>query len=147
MTSNIFKYSLRKANPDDFMLAYDIRKNALRVYVEQTWGWDEQWQLKYHEQDFNSDILHIIEVEGKPAGSLEIFNENGNVKVSGLYITDMYQNLGIGTSIMYEIINNTSSAVLLQVLKVNNKAKRFYKRLGFKVCGENKTHFQMIYKK
>lgn len=141
-------YSLRKSTADDFQLAYDIRKNALGEYVKQTWGWDEEWQMKYHKEDFNTEILSIIEVEGKPAGSLESFEEDGAIKVSGLYITEEYQNMGIGGDIMKEIMSEGVSknmSVKLQVLKVNTKAKKFYEELGFISSAENETHFQMIY--
>lgn len=146
------EYKLRKATPEDFMLSYEIRKNALGKYVEQTWGWDENWQLKYHEEDFNTDILQIIEVDGKPAGTLESFveveAEDGALTVSGLYLTGEFQNRGIGESLMRKIIGDAKAGnlpVKLQVLKVNQKAKKFYERLGFTVYAENETHFKMIY--
>jgi ribosomal protein S18 acetylase RimI-like enzyme len=142
------EYSLRKATDEDFQLSFDIRKNALGKYVEETWGWDEEWQMKYHKEDFNADILRIIEVDGKPAGTLEKFEEEGDIRVSGIYITDEYQRMGIGGDIMKNIINESdvnSKQIKLQVLKINQGARRFYERLGFVVCGENETHFKMIY--
>lgn len=142
-------YSIRKAAQSDFQLAYDIRKNALGKYVEQTWGWDEEWQLKYHTEDFDVNILSIIEVSGEPAGSLEKSEENGIITVSGIYITDKFQNHGIGGNIMKEIIDEAellNKEITLQVLKVNTGAKKFYERLGFKQSEENDTHYKMIYK-
>lgn len=142
------EYTLRNATSHDYDLSFEIRKNALGEYVSQTWGWDEDWQLKYHKQDFNTDILKIIEVDGKAAGSLEVYKENDDIIVSGLYIIDKYQNLRIGTGIMTSILKDASlipANVKLQVLKVNHKAKSFYERIGFKVYNENEQHFQMIY--
>lgn len=144
----MLKYKLRKSTKNDFQLAYDIRKNALSEYVKQTWGWDEEWQMKYHTEDFDTNILQIIEVDGKPAGSLEKFTEDGIIRVSGIYIIDTFQSKGIGRDIMKNIIaeaDEKNMAVRFQVLKVNVNAKRFYERLGFSVCGENQTHHQMIY--
>ena len=142
------EYKLRKSTPDDFMLAYDIRKNALGKYVEETWGWDEEWQMKYHKEDFDIDILQIIEVDGKPAGSLEKFEDGESIRVSGIYITNEYQGRGIGGEIMKKIIHEAglkNMPVRFQVLKVNPRAKKFYEKLGFTLCGENETHYQMIY--
>lgn len=143
------KYSIRKASQNDFQLAYDIRKNALGKYVEQTWGWDEEWQLKYHTEDFDVNILSIIEVNGEPAGTLERTEENGIITVSGIYIIDKFRNLGIGGDIMMNIITEADSLnkeIRLQVLKVNSAAKKFYERLGFKEFAENDTHYKMMYK-
>lgn len=67
----MLNYKLRKAANKDFQLAYDIRNNALGEYVKQTWGWDEEWQMKYHTEDFDTNILQIIEVSDKPVCSLE----------------------------------------------------------------------------
>lgn len=142
------KYILRKSTKEDFMLSYDIRKNALGKYVEETWGWNEAWQLKYHENDFNTEILQIIEVGGNPAGTLESFEENGAIIVSGLYLAGEYQNRGIGESLMRKILgeaNEKELPVKLQVLKVNGRAKKFYEMLNFKVYDENDTHFKLIY--
>lgn len=142
------KYQLRKSTKDDFMLSFEIRKNALGKYVEKTWGWNEDWQLNYHKEDFNTEILQIIEVDGKPAGTLESYKEEKAVRVSGLYIIDEYQNSGIGGEIMRNIISEAAKCsfpVKLQVLIVNIRARKFYERLGFRVYEENTTHFKMIY--
>jgi ribosomal protein S18 acetylase RimI-like enzyme len=143
------EYKLKKASEEDFLLSYEIRKNSLGKYVEETWGWDEEWQMKYHKEDFNIDILQIIEVEGKPAGTLESYEEDGTIRVSGIYIIDEFQGKGIGCDIMQKIIDEAGSKdmqIQFQVLKVNVRAKKFYERLGFSVYGENQTHYQMIYK-
>ena len=145
--NKLIDYSLRQATTDDFNLSYEIRKNALGEYVKQTWGWDEQWQLDYHKQDFNVNILQIIEVEGKPVGTIESYNEGDYTVVSGLYLIDTYQNRNIGGRIMKDLMHKAKSngkSVKLQVLKVNIKARDFYERLGFDVYEENETHYKMI---
>lgn len=142
-------YTLRKAVSGDLDLSFEIRKDALGKYVEQTWGWDEKWQLKYHKDDFNLDILKIIEVNGKPAGSLETSIDDDVLIISGLYITSKYQNCKIGTRIMNDLINEAlikKQIIRLQVLKVNSGAKKLYENLGFIVYEENITHYKMIYK-
>ncbi len=143
------EFTFRNANDGDFELSFEIRKNALGKYVEQTWGWDENRQWKYHKDDFNPAILRIIEVGNEPAGTLENYAEDNSMIVSGLYIIDKFQNQGIGTRVMTSIIRNASensANVMLQVLKVNPKAKALYERLGFTVYETTDTHFKMIYK-
>lgn len=143
------EYILRASTDDDFMLAYDIRKNALGEYIKQTWGWDEDWQMKFHKEDFNKDILSIIEVKGEPAGTLEVFYEPEHMVISGIYIIDKFQNLGIGTDLLKDLIRLADEKKLnirLQVLKVNPKAKQLYERLGFDTYNTTDTHYQMIYK-
>jgi|SRR4030095_3721223 len=141
-------YKLRKATNDDLWLSYDIRKNALGKYVDQTWGWDEEWQLEYHKKDFDISIMQIIESEGKAVGTLELVHEDDAVKISGIYIIDKYQSGGIGAKIMNDILSNyKDKEIRLQVLKVNPRAKGFYERLGFKVTSEEKHHYKMVFER
>jgi ribosomal protein S18 acetylase RimI-like enzyme len=50
---------------------------------------------------------------------------------------------------MKEIIHTADAekkSILLQVLKVNKKAKEFYVKHGFEIMNENENYFKMIYK-
>lgn len=140
-------YTLRKADENDKDLSFEIRKNALGKYVEETWGWDEEFQRKYHEEDFDTDILSIIEVDGEPAGTLEVYSDEHSMIISGIYITDKYQNKGIGTKILLNLHKQASAenkAIRLQVLKVNERAKKLYLALGYEIYNTTETHFQMV---
>jgi len=144
----INSYKLRKAEQDDLWLTYEIRKNALGEYVEQTWGWDEEWQREYHVKDFDISITQIIESEGKAVGTLELEEEAGILKITGLYIIDIYQTKGIGTKIMKDILSdNKNKQIRLQVLKVNPGARKFYEKFGFEITGEEKHHYKMVYER
>lgn len=141
-------YTLRKATDEDNMLSFEIRRNALGEYVKQTWGWDEQMQLKIHNEDFNKDILSIIEVNGEPAGSLEYYFDEHSMIISGIYIIERFQNLGIGEDILLQLQKEAASkktSIRLQVLKVNHRAFRFYVRLGYRLYNTTETHYQMNY--
>jgi ribosomal protein S18 acetylase RimI-like enzyme len=127
-------YRIRKATPDDIKASYDIRKNALSEYVKQTWGWDEDWQWKYHLEDFNPEILYMIEIDGVPVATLEEISEEDAILVTGIYIIDKYQSMGIGKELMKNVVADAlkeNKNVKLQVLKVNNRAKEFYIKAGF----------------
>jgi len=144
------EYKLRTATEDDYMLSFEIRKNALSQYVKQTWGWDEEWQLKYHKEDFNTEILSIIEVAGEPAGTLEYYYDEHSMIISGIYIIDKFQNRGIGTDIIMKLhkeADTKGKQVRLQVLKVNTKAKKLYENLGYTLYNTTETHFQLVYNK
>ena len=126
----------------------------MRTYVEQTWGWDEEWQWKYHQEDFNPAIMQILECDGIAFGILELSQEisvdNVFFVVSGIYIIDKFQSKGIGRDIIKSIISKADAEnknIKLKVLKVNKRDKEFYLKLGFIETGENETHSQMIYNK
>ena len=55
-----------------------------------------------------------------------------------------YQNKGIGTLIISDIIADAQKAkteINLRVLKVNSIAQNFYNKLGFEKIGNTETHF------
>lgn len=142
-------YTIRKATQGDIELSFEIRKNAMYKYISDSKGWNEAKEMTDHIKDFNTDIMQIIEVDGKPVGVFESVDEDGYLNVHGLYILEEFQNCRIGSNVMNNIIDLAKTKgipVLLQVLKINHKAKTFYERIGFKVQNETDQHFQMIYK-
>ena len=139
-------YNLRKVNKSDFETVYEIKKNALGKYIEETWGWDEEQQRKFHEDEINTEPIQIIETDNKPLGTICIIKEKDAVRITRLYIIDTYQSKGIGTEIIKQIISeNSGNYIRLGVLKVNNRARILYEKLGFKICSEENEHYQMVY--
>ena len=142
------KYTIRIATADDLNLSFDIRKNAMYKYIADSKGWDEEKEMQDHIEDFSTDIMQIIEADGKPVGVFENVVDDGYIHVHGLYILEEFQNCKIGSQVMKNIINTANTekrSILLQVLKVNSKAKVFYERFGFIVYSENEQHYKMIY--
>ena len=140
------KYTIRKASIDDLNLSFDIRKNAMYKYIADSKGWDDDKEMQDHIDDFNTEIMQIIEIDGKPIGIFEKVVDDVYIHVHGLYILEEYQNYKIGSHVMKNLINTAAAekrTILLQVLKVNQKAKAFYERMGFASYSETKQHFQM----
>ncbi len=42
--------SFRKAHTSDSEFVFTIKKAAFREYVEQVWGWDDNYQRELHEE-------------------------------------------------------------------------------------------------
>src|SRR4051794_37383819 len=93
-------YSLIPATEDDFDFAYQLKKVAYKEYVEQTWGWDEEFQINFHKENFSVQNTKIITIRDKPIGTVDVKEENERIFVSGLYILPEYQSKGIGSSII-----------------------------------------------
>jgi GNAT superfamily N-acetyltransferase len=137
---------LRKATADDSEFAYRTKKAALRKYVEQVWGWDEEEQRQLHERRFASHDFQVIQASGIDIGILAIVRKPECVKLNQLLILPEYQSRGIGTACMMRIIEDAAASELpvrLRVLKVNSRGAAFYQRLGFRSIGESDTHLLM----
>src|SRR4051812_9655276 len=127
-------YSLIPATDDDFDFAYQLKKVAYKEYVEQTWGWDEEFQINFHKENFSVQNTKIITIEDKPIGTVDVNEESERIFVSGLYILPEYQSRGIGSSVISALQKKaaaTQKRLELEVLRANTKAQELYKRFGF----------------
>ena len=127
-------YSLYAATQPDFDFVYSLKKLAYKEYVEQTWGWDEAFQLKFQKENFAEGHTKIIKANGIPIGSVDLKEGEFSVFISGLYLLPDYQSKGIGSKIINDLFKETKTKnkrLELEVLKVNKRAIKLYKRLGF----------------
>ena len=79
-------FARRPATDKDFEFAYQVKKAALGPYIEKTWGWDEDWQRNYHEEDFDASKLEIIQIAGEDIGTLEISHNESHLQLNEIYI-------------------------------------------------------------
>ena len=138
--------SLRPATEADYEFGYQVKKSALGPYIAETWGWVEDEQRDYYRREFSLDDAYVITFHDEDVGWLVNRQITEGRELHQLYILPDYQNRGIGSCLMNEILTNAERQmlpVLLQVLKCNHRAKQLYDRLGFKVYGETETHLLM----
>lgn len=141
----IMHISLRQAKKEDYEFLWNLHKATMKSYVEETWGWNEQFQKEYFNNQFETKNIQLIVVDDSKIGAIEIQDTEKELFIATFKIAPDFQNKGIGSTILNRIINTSDSKqkpVKLQVLKVN-PAKRFYKRLGFETVDETETHFVM----
>jgi ribosomal protein S18 acetylase RimI-like enzyme len=78
-------------------------------------------------------------------------NEYGGniINIDELYIEKKYRSKGIGTDFIKYLVSsnlNTSVAIQLEVLSTNNKARKFYEKIGF-LKSQNDYYFLDFSKK
>jgi ribosomal protein S18 acetylase RimI-like enzyme len=141
-------HSYRQATLSDFELTFHIKSGSIKPYVEAIWGWDEQVQLSFHTREFDPKTTQIILDDNRVIGLLSTTENADSIYVKSILIHHSAQKNGVGTAIMTDIIQRAQVAgkrVELQVYKVNQRAKKFYERLGFGVTGQTDLHYQMAY--
>lgn len=137
--------SLRPIRAADRDALYVIHKAAMRLYVAQTYGWDEadqreRWKHTAH------DGVQVIERYGTLAGYLEVEQHDDHIEIRNIVIAPDAQGRGIGSALIGDIIARADARqvdVLLRVHKVNPRAHALYRRLGFVDTGETETHILM----
>lgn len=135
--------SLRKIKLEDFEFLWRLHNAALKDYVTQTWGWNEDWQQADFAAKFNPNDGEIITVDNVDAGFWWTSEKENEVVLISIRLLPEFQNRGIGSKLIGSLLEKTTKPVRLQVLKVN-PARKFYERLNFAVVGETQTHFLMI---
>ncbi len=138
--------TLRTARQDDKEFVYQVKRASMREYIEQTWGWDEQFQRQLHDRRFGSQEFQIVSFGGHDVGIMSVALQPDCVFLNQIYILPEHQGQGIGEKCMrtvFERATKSNLPVKLRVLRVNSRAAAFYERLGFTITGETDTHFLM----
>ena len=138
---------MRPATPDDLALAYEITEDAMRGYVEETWGnWDEEEQLQKHRANFTPETYRMLLVEGEVAGLVAVEEFASHVWLVKLYLLKKYRSQGIGSQVLQDVQRsaaNLGKPVILRVLRVNKRAQALYAKHGFQVTEENAERLHM----
>lgn len=134
--------NFRKITSADFEFLWDLHNTALKNYVSETWGWNEEWQKENFTKNFNSADGEIIVFENKDIGYFWVIEKERETRLASIRLSPESQNKGIGTQIIRNLIAGSSKPVSLRVLKVN-PARKLYERLGFVIKEETKTHYLM----
>lgn len=142
------EYSFINCTLDDFDFLFELKKENFKWYVDKIWGWNDDDQKQRLKQDLEEHLAHkrIILVDSKKVGVYTVhITENGDLFINEISILKEYQHKGIGRKILEEQLKENKQKGIRTILQVfkENPAKTLYEKLGFKVYGENETHYQM----
>ena len=141
--------SFRETSNKDLDYLFELKKINLKEYIEKTWGWDEKWQRDYLVSNFNPKKTHIIIKSEKDIGCFVVRKNRKYFMINLFLITPKYQNQGIGLLILKFIIKEAkkhNKSVLINVLKVNNRALDICEKIGFKKVGEDNERYHLVFR-
>ena len=140
-------YEFRSASENDYEFIYQVKKDAYKKYVEINFGtWDEERQREYFAKfiEARKESAYIITYEGTEIGFYNGCSEGNSYEIGNICIIPEYQNRGIGTAILRDVLSeNVGKEVRLQYFK-QNPVGRLYERLGFKLAEETAYHYRMV---
>ena len=140
------KYNLRTITEQDYDFIYQVKKDAYRKYVELNFGvWDEEQQQEFFKKFIEAykEGAYIITFKGMDIGFYNESQTDSIYEIGNICIFPEYQNRGIGTAILQDVIEKHGhKEIHLQYFK-QNPVGRLYERLGFEKCGETAYHYQM----
>ncbi len=142
-------YKIRLATVEDHSFIYSLKKENLRGYVEQIWGWDEDYQRKDFDKKFlNIRQFNVIEVENQFAGFVQYSFEYPYFEVANIHLLPEYRGKGIGSDILrylQKVCIAQDRKIRIGCFKENHRAKSLYLKLGFMQTEENDTHYILEY--
>ncbi|MDI3319178.1 GNAT family N-acetyltransferase [Pinibacter soli] len=142
-------YKLIRAINGDSELIFDIKKRSIKPYVEKMFGWDEEWQRQFVYKNYKPQDIEFIIAEDHCIGLLEVQEYDDEIFLKNILIVNEYQEKGIGTAILKQLIERAGELhkpIRLEVLAINERAEAFYKRLGFAVTERNNIKVCMEFK-
>ena len=140
----------KNGNQEEIKFIYNLKKEVYQEYVEKIYGeWNEENQKKLFNKFMkeNSKNIELIYLKDKLVGFYNgKLKDDKSYEIDNICIMPEYQNRGIGTAVLKEILfENKDKEIILQCFK-ENQASKLYERMGFKKIEETKTHYIMIKK-
>lgn len=139
-------YLLRAATESDKESLRALHKRCYRdVVISQFGKWDDEQQRGFFDVKWNPANYQIIVVGGTDVGAIAVAEQGDHVFLSEIQIDPDFQNRGIGSKLVEDVVDRARSAarhVRLEVLHAN-RAQELYVRLGFKEIDRTDTHVRM----
>jgi len=126
--------------------SYQVKKEAEGEYITHMFGWDEDVQRDFHGRAWEQQKPDIITYDGKPIGTIATIESKDCIEIGQFFILPDYQNKGIGTYLLKNILDKADRLgknIVLCFLK-NNPVMSLYARNGFRVVrtGEVAHHME-----
>ena len=105
-------------------------------------GWDEDFQKQFFDNDWRSHKLQIITCDGEPIGTISITRSEEHIELGLFFILPEYQKQGIGTYLMKPVLDEADQQrkVVKLAYLVNNPVESLYLRHGFEIIETTETH-------
>ncbi|WP_438710655.1 GNAT family N-acetyltransferase [Aquimarina muelleri] len=138
------KLKLVKAEESDKNFLIRLRKVTMVEHLEKAGIYLSEEQ-HISRINFNYESTYLIYTSNQKVGMLKYLEIENTIEILQLQILPDYQGLGIGKSIINQLINASkisNKTLTLKVLK-ENPARHLYQRIGFGIVDEDTYEFFM----
>jgi ribosomal protein S18 acetylase RimI-like enzyme len=137
--------SLRPAKPGDYDFAAALYFESTKRLLTKLGRWQERRVVARFRRAFKPEQTQVICSGGSDIGWMQVSQSTDGFHLHQLHIVDRFRNRGIGTSLIRALLDRAQAMgrpVALNVIR-GNPAISLYRRLGFRVVGEDEEKFQM----
>jgi len=120
----------------------------INLVEEHLGGWDPVFQDQHFENKWAEHNFSFILLDDVQIGGIWVNDFEDYIRLREIQILPEYQNRGIGTGLINELIERAredGKDLRLSVMK-KNKARVLYRRMGFKVYDEDEMSLKMVLK-
>ncbi len=145
------KYKLRTAQQKDLNFLFDVSTKAMlpvRRVNRPDFEPNLEEEFKEYAKKFVPQKIQVIQFAKKDVGRLRVVRTSDEIYLGGIQILPEYQDKGIGSAILKDLLEESDRLKLpikLEVAKVNTRGERFYRRLGFEKVAQKGTDWIMRY--
>jgi len=142
-------YRLRKSTIDDDYFLFKVMKLAMlptNKKLNPSYKLNIEEEFERYNNPFKPKEVDVIVFNGIDIGRLRVVKTNFEIYIGGFQILPGFQNRGIGTKVLQDLIEESLALkipIRLEVQKVNSKAKKFYEKNGFQEVGITEKDFIM----
>ena len=139
------KVALRRARRADYRFALDLYLESQKPLLAALGTWDERRVVARFGQAFKLKETRVIRWNGSDIGWIQVSNTHKHFHLHQLHIVADCHNNGIGSLLIRDLLERAETsgrAVVLNVIR-GNRATSLYRRLGFRVVGEDREKLRM----
>ena len=129
---------------DDYCeFCYQVKKAAEGEYITEMFGWDEKVQRELFDREWQDIRQDVVLYRDNPIGTISVSEDNEDTIIRLFFILPEYQNRGIGSYLLDNILSKMDEIGRVAKLKLlkNNPVKSLYLRHGFSIIDEDKYHY------
>ena len=136
------RIQLVPASDADCEFSYQVKKAAEGDLIHRVFGWNEAFQRDFHRNEWTHRRPGMIRLGGKRIGTIAVIEGSGCIEIGQFFILPEYQNRGIGTQLLREVLRRADAKGVPARLAVlqGNRAEALYQRNGFRCVRQSQTH-------
>lgn len=135
--------------PIDLEEAFIIYKNALKEIVNNSFGWNEEFQKNRFLTRYDLNWFYWLEIDLKRIGYICMWQSKEEVHLSLIFILPEHQRKSYGKKVMNFLIKQAqekNQKITLSSFKLNKNAINFYQKLTFQVVKSDDHFIDLIFK-
>lgn len=141
------KLILENISTDELDEVYELYKEGLFEFIDQTFGWNEEFQRSRFQSSYAKETLFwVLDGNRQRIGLLCYRKSDQALHLSLLLLYKAHQGSGIGRQIMEQLealASEEGIRITLSTFKVNRKAFSFYQSLGYQVERQDENFYEM----